>query len=124
MLTAGQLTMGHAKAILTLPTDELRRKLANRAMAGRLSVRQVEKLVRRYSRTASEKEKSEPTIPPYLADMERQFGEALGTKVRINTRKNGQCGKVIIDFYSLDEFESLSEKLGINTDISSDLTHT
>lgn len=48
MLIDGQLSMGHARAILALPTDEIRRKLANRAMAGRLSVREVEKLVRRY----------------------------------------------------------------------------
>ena len=41
MLVAGQLSMGHARAILALPTDELRRKLANRSMAGRLSVRDV-----------------------------------------------------------------------------------
>ncbi|MHC4842664.1 MAG: ParB/RepB/Spo0J family partition protein, partial [Planctomycetota bacterium] len=37
MLIDGQLSTGHARAILALPTDELRRKLANRAMAGRLS---------------------------------------------------------------------------------------
>jgi len=48
MLAEGQLTMGHARAMLALPTDELRRKLANRAMAGRLSVREVERLVRTY----------------------------------------------------------------------------
>jgi len=48
MLAEGQLSMGHARAILALPTDELRRKLANRAMAGRLSVREVERLVRKY----------------------------------------------------------------------------
>jgi len=48
MLDENQLSMGHARAILALPTDELRRKLANRAMAGRLSVREVERLVRRY----------------------------------------------------------------------------
>jgi ParB family chromosome partitioning protein len=120
MLLSGQLTMGHAKAILALPTDELRRKLANSAMAGRLSVRQVEKLVKRYSSQTSDKGKSESTVPPYLVDMERQFGEALGTKVRIDTRKNGQSGRVIIDFYSLDEFDSLSKKLGVNSAISPD----
>src|SRR5512142_853031 len=48
MLIAGQLTTGHARAILSLPSDELRRKLANRAMTGRLSVREVERLVRKY----------------------------------------------------------------------------
>ncbi len=48
MLVDGRLTMGHARAILSLPTDELRRKLANRALAGRLSVREVERLVRKH----------------------------------------------------------------------------
>ena len=48
MLAENKLSMGHARAILALPTDELRRKLANRAMAGRLSVREVERLVRKY----------------------------------------------------------------------------
>ncbi len=56
MLIDGQLTMGHARAILALPTDELRRKLANRAMAGRLSVREVERLVRQYL-TANDSQK-------------------------------------------------------------------
>lgn len=114
MLLSGQLTMGHAKAILALPTDDLRRTLANRAMAGRLSVREVEKLVQRHSQTSPEKVKSKRAIPPYLADLEKRFSEALGTKVRIDTRKNGQRGRVMIDFYSIEEFESISIKLGLN----------
>lgn len=116
MLLAGQLSMGHAKAILALPTDDLRRKLANRAMAGRLSVREVEKLVQQHAQPTLEKAKTERNIPPYLADLERRLGEILGTKVQIDTRKNGQRGRVIIDFYSLDEFESIAKKLGLNAD--------
>jgi len=48
-LVDGQLTMGHAKAILSLPTEELRRKLANRALSGRLNVRELERIVREYT---------------------------------------------------------------------------
>jgi len=54
MVADGQLSMGHARAILGLPTDELRRKLANRAMAGRLSVREVERLVRKHLEAAGQ----------------------------------------------------------------------
>ena len=51
MLIDKQLSMGHARAILALPTDVLRRKLANRALAGRLNVRDVERLVKKFLRT-------------------------------------------------------------------------
>jgi hypothetical protein len=38
----------------------------------------------------------------------------LGSRVRIETKKNGQKGKVVIEFKSLDEFDQVLEKLGIN----------
>jgi len=57
MLSDGRLTMGHARAVLGLPTDELRCKLANRALAGRLSVREVERLVRNYMTVEKAKKK-------------------------------------------------------------------
>jgi ParB family chromosome partitioning protein len=115
MLVQRQLTMGHARAILALPTDELRRKLANRAMAGRLSVREVERLVRRYM-TGTNTEKAKNYIkPPNIVDLERTFSTQLGTKVIIETRKNGQRGKIIIEFHSLDEFDRIAEQIGLES---------
>ncbi len=113
MLTDGQLTMGHVRAMLALPTDELRRKLANRALAGRLSVREVERLVRRYLTTTDQAKTTVRSKPPHILDLENKLGSQLGTKVGIETRKNGQRGRIIIEFYSLDEFESIAEKLGL-----------
>jgi ParB family chromosome partitioning protein len=113
MLTEGQLTMGHARAILALPTDELRRKLANRALAGRLSVREVERLVRKYITGSSQPKPSVRTKPPHILDLERKLSSQLATKVNIDTRKNGQRGRIIIEFYSLDEFDSITERIGI-----------
>ena len=113
MLTGGQLTMGHARAILALPSDELRRKLANRAMAGRLSVREVERLVRQYTENSSKSKKSIPLKPPHIITLERNLTSQLGTKVTIETRKNGQRGKISIEFYSLDEFDRIAEKIGL-----------
>lgn len=113
MLADGQLTMGHARAILALPTDELRRKLANRAMAGRLSVREVERLVRRYLAGTSQATPTTRSKPPHILDLESKLASQLCTKVSIETRKNGQRGKIIIEFYSLDEFDGITERLGL-----------
>ncbi len=113
MLADSKLSMGHARAILALPTDELRRKLANRAMAGRLSVREVERLVRRYLAGSNKEKKNIRSKPPHIQDLEMKLSRQLGTKVNIETRKNGQRGKIIIEFYSLDEFDGITEKLGL-----------
>jgi len=113
MLTEGQLTMGHARAILALPTDELRRKLANRALVGRLSVREVERLVRKYITGTSQAKTNIRSKPPHILDLERKLSSQLATKVNINTQKNGQRGRIVIEFYSLDEFDSITERIGI-----------
>lgn len=113
MLTESKLSMGHARAILALPTDELRRKLANRAMAGRLSVREVERLVRKYLAGTGQVKTTVRTKPPHILDIENKLASQLGTKVSIETRKNGQRGKVIIEFYSLDEFDGIMERIGL-----------
>ena len=112
MLAEGQLSMGHARAILALPTDELRRKLANRAMAGRLSVREVERLVRKYLAGTGQVKTTVRSKPPHILDIENKLSSQLGTKVNIETRKSGQRGKVVIEFYSLDEFDGILERIG------------
>lgn len=113
MLIEGRLTAGHARAILALPTDELRRKLANRAMAGRLSVREVERLVRRYLTGIGQTRTTVSTKPAHILDLESELSRQLGTRVAIETRKNGQRGKIIIEFYSLDEFDRIIEGIGL-----------
>ena len=113
MLADSQLSMGHARAILALPTDELRRKLANRAMAGRLSVREVERLVRKYLAGTGQIKTTVRSKPPHILDIENKLAGQLGTKVSIETRKSGQRGRVIIEFYSLDEFDGIMERIGL-----------
>jgi len=115
MLIDGQLTMGHARAILALPTDELRQRLANRAMAGRLSVREVERLVRKYLTGSEHSRRAVRSKPAHIFDLESKLSSQLGTKVSIETRKNGQRGKIVIEFYSLDEFDRIAERIGLAT---------
>ncbi len=117
MLIDGQLSMGHARAILALPTDDLRRKLANRAMAGRLSVREVEKLVRRYLTNKEQDNNKTHIKPSHILDMEKKLSSQLSTRVNIETKKNGQKGKIVIEFYSLDEFDGILERLGLDGNV-------
>jgi ParB family chromosome partitioning protein len=113
MLVDGQISMGHARAILSLPTDELRRKLANRAMAGRLSVREVERLVRKYLAADDKTRPQSAPKAPHIADLEDKLCRHLGTRVSIETRKNGRRGRILIEFDSLDDFDRITEALGL-----------
>jgi ParB family chromosome partitioning protein len=105
--------MGHARAILSLPTDDLKRKLANRALAGRLSVREVERLVRKYLTGSPQSSRAVASKPPHILDLETTLTRELGTRVSIETRKNGQRGKIIIEFSSLDEFDRITDRIGL-----------
>ncbi|MHC4689104.1 MAG: ParB/RepB/Spo0J family partition protein [Planctomycetota bacterium] len=96
MLIDGQLSAGHARAIL----------------AGRLSVREVERLVRRYL-TTKEESKKQKAKSAHITELENQLSKELGTKVSIDTKKNGQRGKIVIEFYSLDDFDRIAERLGM-----------
>jgi ParB family chromosome partitioning protein len=115
MLVNGDLAMGHARAILALPTDELRRKLANRAMARRLSVREVERLVRRYITDNKPPADHHTSKLPHISEMESRIGTALGVRAKIDLKRNGRQGKLIIEFRSLDDFDRIMEKLGVSS---------
>lgn len=119
MLIDEKLMMGHARAILSLPSDDLRRKLANKALAGRLSVREVERLVREYLANQEEgngSKEEKKVKPPHILELEDLIKVELGSRVRIETNKSGKRGKLVIEFKSLDDFDRLLDKIGINTE--------
>jgi ParB family chromosome partitioning protein len=113
MLMDGRLTMGHARAILSLPTDELRRKLANRALAGRLSVREVERLVRKALGEEGRPRPGTRGKAAHIVDLEDKLCRHLGTRVSIETKRSGQRGKIMVEFDSLDEFDRITEAMGL-----------
>lgn len=116
MLIDKQISMGHARAILALPTDELKQKLANRAMAGRLSVREVEAMVRRHLTKKPDDEKKTRQKPGNILDLESKLTRFLGTKVSIDARRGGRRGRISIEFYSLDEFDRITEQMGLSAE--------
>ncbi len=114
MLRDGMLSMGHVRALLALPSDDLKRKLANRALAGRLSVREVERLVRQHLENEENQPKQPKEREPHIVEIEGKLTQQIGSRVKIDTRKSGKKGKIVIEFNSLDEFDSVLDRLGLS----------
>ena len=103
-----RLSMGHARAILGLPTEDLQKDLAERAAAEGLSVRQVRDLsrVRLEARAPPWRTSKEPTFDPNVAAATRELETTLGTRVRI-IAQNGSRGKIEIEYFSNDDLDRI-----------------
>jgi ParB family chromosome partitioning protein len=109
MLAGGQISEGHARALLGLETDdEMLKRALKTVIKQHLSVRQTEELVRRL-RTAPRSPKASRVRPPEVAALERDFAEALGTRVSLSRSKRG--GKLTIHYYSEEELQGLYDLL-------------
>jgi ParB family chromosome partitioning protein len=82
-------------------------------MAGRLSVREVERLVQNHLAAAGQPRPAGRVKSAHIIDLENRIGNKLGTKVTIQTRRNAQKGKIIIEFFSLEEFDRITESIGL-----------
>lgn len=105
-LAQGQITEGHARALLALekPDDQL--KLWKAILKRGLNVRQTEEMVRRMTSGPRPKQSSRLSSPETQA-LEEQFREALGTKVQLFRSRRG--GKLVIHFYSEEELQAIYE---------------
>jgi ParB family chromosome partitioning protein len=109
---AGELTFGHARALLALEHAEEMEKAAQRIAALSMSVRQTETYVQGLidpSRKEKKQPKAEPPVDPNVRDAQEQLQRALGLRVTIDDH-NG-CGKVIIEYARLEDFDALLERL-------------
>ena len=119
LVRAGQLTQGHAKALLAVSNIAQRSELAAGVLKHDWSVRELERQVQslqRQSVTSTDKsnvDKKEPTArDANVADLERQLGEHLGTRVHLQLGRKKGSGRLIVDFYNLDQFDGLMQKIG------------
>jgi ParB family chromosome partitioning protein len=112
-LRTGRIGMGHGRALLAIDNIEERRQLAQQAATRGWSVRDLERRIRRRKREVSTSTPSSAAPRnAHLEDLQRRLGEHLGTKVRIESGRNKGEGRLIISFYSLDEFEGLLRRVG------------
>lgn len=108
MLINEEISMGHARALLTLEYEELQVDAAKTIVDKGLSVRDTEKLVKSILNPKQSKlqiPSSEDAIYNKLSD---NLKEIMGTKVSINHKKGGK-GKIEIEYYSKDELERILE---------------
>jgi ParB family transcriptional regulator, chromosome partitioning protein len=110
-LLRGDITMGHARAVLTAPDPgELTREI----VAKGLSVRQAEELAKRVKPgagidTARASARNAKPVDPDLAALERQLGDMLGLKVQVAHK--GQGGTVTLHYSNLDQLDMVCQRL-------------
>ena len=115
----GTLSLGHAKALLSLTDQVVRRATAAAAVNGGWSVRELERRVRSLvhdkSLATSKAGDSSPitTRQANVADLEKRLTETLGMRVQIVLGRKKGTGKVQFSFETLEEFDSLTERLGL-----------
>lgn len=113
MVIDGTLSSGHARTILSLNKIEDQYPLAERVMDEGMTVRELEKEIKRINEGVSEK-KSNDNIDPKLkaiySDLEEKLKQILGTKVSIHPKDNNK-GKIEIEYYSQDELDVIVGKL-------------
>jgi ParB family chromosome partitioning protein len=111
LINEGSISLGHAKALLSLDDRKKQLDAAGKIVREGLSVRAAEALCADINRTPAEKSakpaKKEKIKLPEVADLEDRLIQALGTKVRLQHK--GKKGRIEIEYYSLDELDRLLE---------------
>ena len=106
MLIDEMISAGHARALLGIENAQVQSELAQQAFDQKMSVREIEKLVRNIGKEKKAKLKKDEQISIAYKEYENKLKEKLGTKVNINLKENGS-GKIEIEFYSNDDFERI-----------------
>ena len=106
LVEEGQLSAGHARAILALPSPPLQRQAAKRVMEHQLSVRQTEALVKALQKQDQNKDKPvQEDLSLYLGELEKDLSSRFGRKVKIAHR--GKKGKIELEYYDSQDLEGL-----------------
>lgn len=110
-LRKNQITMGHARALVSVPDETTQLHLFDRIIKRDLNVRQVEKMVRDIGKKISKKSLTLSKVPGAVEDsIAERIQQIFATKVRVNVHENGR-GEIIIEFYNSDDLGRLFELL-------------
>lgn len=110
LLSEEMITTGHARALLAIEDSDQQYETAMKVFDEKLSVREIEKLVKQMSKKKKETPKEENKVQEFLfANIEESLKQALGSKVNIKNRNNK--GKIEIEYYSKEELDRLVDML-------------
>lgn len=112
MLIQNSITGGHARALLGLEEGEQQFQIARKIINNKLSVREVERLVKMLAKPEKKKEEKpeEKDLTIFYQELEDRLKAVMGTKVIIN-KKDKNKGRIEIEYYSSAELERLAELL-------------
>jgi ParB family chromosome partitioning protein len=112
LVAEGQISNGHARALLGLEDREQQYQIAKKVVQENLSVRDVEKLVKMMNRPERDKgpKKEKENLSLIYQQIEDKLKSIMGTKVIIN-RKDKNKGRIEIEYYSQEELERLIEMM-------------
>ncbi len=111
LISKGSLSMGHARAILSIEGRSGQIKAARRIINKGLSVREAETLAKGWDKGAKKKKTLSGSKDPQILSLENRLIQSLGTKVRIHNK--GKKGSIEIEYYSLEELDRLLEILTV-----------
>ncbi|MFI3249571.1 MAG: ParB/RepB/Spo0J family partition protein [Eubacteriales bacterium] len=111
LVAEGKISSGHGKVLLSAPNTRLMEELADTTVQKRLSVRQLEGILKAKTKEEKPPKEVDQSILIYLQDAERKLTEALGRKVMIETR--GKKGKIVLEYYDAHDLETLIETLEV-----------
>ena len=103
-LVSGEISEGHARALLSLTAKEAQLAALNSIIKLDLNVRQTEELIRKLGGEKPVRQPA-PAVDPGIKALEEQLRQRLGTKVSLNQKRDG--GTLTIHYYSAEELESL-----------------
>jgi len=109
-ILSGELSMGHARALLSAESGARQLAAWRRVIKEGLSVRETEALVRRLKNEAPPEKPVRAPEDPYFSDLAERLSRRFGTRVKIQRR--GKKGKLEIEFYSDDDLDRLLALLG------------
>lgn len=110
MVIDGMISTGHARALIMVENPEDQYAIAQKIFDEKLSVREVEKLVKNLHKPAKAKKPENRSLDAIYQDLSEKLKSALSTKVSISAKENGS-GKIEIEFYSHEDLDRLTDQL-------------
>ncbi len=111
MLAAGELSMGHARAIASITDPDRQLGLALLCARRNLSVRQTEALANQAAEPV-QPAKATPIANKHVADVEQALSRELGLPVKLCPGRKKNSGRLVINYRNLDEFDLIARKIG------------
>ena len=108
-IESGELSAGHARALLSADSLEEQTHIANLVRDQKLSVREVEQIAQSHGTRKVPRKPAKP-MSPELEQLQKRLQDRFGTRVRIRARKpDGSTGRIEIDYYNAADLERIFE---------------